>query len=149
MTCVECEKLLMQYEPLTSTEKERLLMHTTSCRACAQALELIELEQHWVNKVEPASTAHAAALTHKIMQSLPPQKVSFSFGFLNVARIGFATGSLALFFWLGSELLIEKTFRRPASAGGPVLNSSEYITHPLERKTKTISLTERIKNKGL
>lgn len=149
MSCAECEKLLMQFEQLSDSEKNHLRTHAASCAACAQALDFIELEQHVVKKIIPVEPLHAAALTHKIMQSLPTQKAGLSFGFLNTARVGFAAGSLALFFWLGSELLIEKTFYKPTSAGERLLNSSEYITHPRERKTKTISLTERIKNKGL
>jgi hypothetical protein len=149
MTCKEYELLLMQLGQLTKTEEEQLRIHAASCSACAQALEFVQLEQHWVKKVVPAEPLHADSLTHKIMQSLPTEKASLSFGFLNAARIGFATGSLVLLFWLGSELLIEITFHKPSSVAGPALNSSNYISHPLERKTKTISLTERIKNKGL
>jgi hypothetical protein len=148
MTCKEYEKL-MQFGHLTESEKNHLRTHAGSCAACAQALEFIELEQHVVKKIIPVEPLHAAALTDKIMESLATQKVGLSFGFLNTARVGFATGSLVLLFWLGSELLIEKTFHKPTSAGECLLNSSEYITHPRERKTKTISLTERIKNKGL
>ncbi|MBX2913808.1 MAG: hypothetical protein KF856_00920 [Cyclobacteriaceae bacterium] len=149
MSCAEFEKLLMQFGQLTDSEKNHLRTHAASCEACAQALDLIELEQHVVKKIVPAKPLHAGALTHKIMQSLPVQKVGLSFGFLNVARLGFAAGSLVLFFWLGSELLIEKTFHKPPYAGERLLNSSEYIIHPRERKPKIISLTERIKNNGL
>ncbi|MBX2895443.1 MAG: hypothetical protein KF763_08370 [Cyclobacteriaceae bacterium] len=149
MSCTECQTLLMQFGQLTESEKNDLHTHTTSCAACAQALAFIELEQRLVKKIIATEPLHAAALTHKIMQSLPTEKVGLSFGFLNTVRVGFAAVNFALFIWLGSELLIEKTFHKPTSAGERLLNSSEYITHPRERKTKTISLTERIKNKGL
>ena len=146
MSCAEYEKLLIQYGQLTDSEKEDLRTHATSCAACAQAMEFIELEQHVVKKIIPAEPLHAGALTHKIMQSLPTQKVGLSFGFLNTARVGFAAGSLALFFWLGSELLIEKTISKPETVG-PVLNSSAYISHP-QREPKKIRLTERLKANG-
>lgn len=149
MSCAECEKLLMRFGQLTNSETDLLRTHTASCTACAQALNFIELEQHVVKKVVPPQPLHAGALTHKIMQSLPAQKAGLSFSFLNAARVGFAACSLTLFFWLGSELLIEKSFHKPAAADGPVLNSSEYLMHPRERKTKTIRLTERIKNQEL
>ncbi|MCE7862142.1 MAG: hypothetical protein DYG99_01225 [Bacteroidetes bacterium CHB5] len=149
MNCEESEKLLMRFGQLTNREEEELRAHTAGCPACAKAFEFIELEQHWIKKVVPAEPLHAAALTHKIMQALPVQKPGFSFSFLNAFRVGFAAGTLVLLFWLGSELLVEKNFHKPASAAGPLLNSAAYIMHPLERKTKTISLTERIKQKGL
>jgi hypothetical protein len=148
MNCQQSEELLMRFDKLTPSEKEELTRHTSTCAACAQALAFIQTEQEWVGKIEQAEPLHAAALTQKIMQALPPQRVGLSFGFLNTARVGFAAGSLALFFWLGSELLIEKTFYKPTSAGERLLNSSEYITHPRERKTKTIRLTERLKANG-
>ena len=147
MNCRQSENLLMRYDALTKSEKEQLAVHAASCADCAQALEFIELELTWVNKIqEQPQSAHAAALTHKIMQALPQQK-KVSFGFLNLTRIAFATGSLALFFWLGSELLIEKTFHKPLPVVGPVLNSSRYITDPQQRETKPVTLTERLKTK--
>lgn len=149
MNCEESEKLLMRFGQLANREEEELRAHAAGCRACAKALEFIELEQRWIKKVVPAEPLHAAALTHKIMQALPAQKPGFSFRFLNALRVGFAAGTLALLFWLGSELLFEKNFHKPTSADGPLLYSSAYIMHPLERKTKTIRLTERIKQKGL
>ncbi|HNT49517.1 MAG TPA: hypothetical protein PLM56_16490 [Cyclobacteriaceae bacterium] len=148
MKCRQSEYLLMRYDALTESEKEQLAAHAESCVACAQALELIQVEQTWVNKFpEQPEPAHAAALTHKIMQALPKQK-SFSFGFLNLTRIAYAAGSLALFFWLGSELLIEKTFNKPTPIVGPVLNSSRYISDPQQPETKPVTLTERLKSKG-
>ncbi|MCW5910563.1 MAG: zf-HC2 domain-containing protein [Cyclobacteriaceae bacterium] len=148
MNCQQCEELLMRFDALTPSEKEQLAMHTITCAACAQALEFIRLQQKWISKIEQPEPAHAAALTQKIMQALPEPKTGFEFGFINFARVAFATGSLALFFWLGSELLMEKPFHKPASVAGPVLNSSHYITNPQQREAKTISLTERLKAKG-
>ena len=146
MNCQQSEELLMRFDELTTSEKEELMRHTIACAACAQALAFIKAEQQWVGKIEQAQPAHAAVLTQKIMQALPPQKARFSFGFINLARAGYAVGLLAMFFWLGSELLVEKTFSKPATIG-PVLNSSAYISHP-QRETKTIRLTERLKAKG-
>jgi anti-sigma factor RsiW len=146
MNCQQSEELLMRFDALTTSEKEELMQHTITCAACAQSLAFIQTEQQWVSKIEQAQPVHAAALTQKIMQALPPQKARFSFGFLNLARAGYAAGLLIMFFWLGSELLVEKTFLKPATVG-PVLNSSTYISHP-QRETKTIRLTERLKAKG-
>lgn len=147
MNCQQSETLLMCYDTLTESEKEQLVAHAASCAACAQTLGFIQVEQTWVNKIQKhPEPAHAAALTQKIMRALPQQK-EVSFGFLNLARIVFATGSLAFFFWLGSELLIEKTFLKSTPVVGPVLNSSRYISDPQQRETKPVTLTERLKTK--
>lgn len=147
MNCRQCEELLMHFDALTPSETEQLTQHALTCTTCSQALAFIQAEQQGIHKIELPEPKHAAALTQKIMQALPPQKARFSFGFLNLARAGFAVGSLALIFWLGSELLVEKTFYKPAAVG-PVLNSSAYIIHPQQRETKTIRLTERLRAKG-
>lgn len=147
MNCQQCEELLMRFDALTPSEKEHLTQHTITCAACTQTLEFIITEQQWISKIEQPEPVHAAALTQKILQALPQQKARFYFGFLNLARAGYAAGSLVMFFWLGSELLIEKTFSKQAIVG-PVLNSSAYISHPQQREPKTIRLTERLKAKG-
>lgn len=148
MNCEQCETLLMAAGPLTDDEATRLRTHAASCPECAEVLECIELTHRGVKAVVPAEPLHAAGLTHKVMQALPPQQAGFSLGIIPLLRIGFAASTLVLFLWLGSELLIEKTFLKPAAEGGPRLNSAAYIAHPLEEKTKTISLKERIKEKG-
>lgn len=147
MNCQQCEDLLMRFDALTPSEKEHLTQHAITCANCKQALEFIITEQQWTSKIEQPEPIHAAALTQKILQALPQQKTRFYFGYLNLARVGYAVGLLVMFFWLGSELLVEKNFRKPAIVG-PLLNSSAYISHPQQRETITIRLTERLKAKG-
>jgi hypothetical protein len=149
MNCAKTEKYLINLSELTPIQEQELLLHAKDCIFCAEALELLQLQQTFVDnaKIVTPELVHSAVLTKKIMQALPEQRIKSELWILNPLRIAYGLSSFLLLFFLGWELLRDPAFERTLAPKGPQLHSSNYITHPLQREIKPLDLIARIKTK--
>ncbi|MCU0419245.1 MAG: hypothetical protein MUC38_06260 [Cyclobacteriaceae bacterium] len=137
-----CQPDVWVFDELPPDRQVAVAAHVRACSACQSVWRQAEALKATLRLMEPAMPGHSAALTHRVMQALPPPRARTGAW----ARVGFSTvryaihsAAIVLICWFAWEYPLPQTpvAMRPLPPQPVILNTHAFVTKYYERRRQT------------